>query len=144
MRTMLVFLALMLVSALATAQTLDADQEARYWDMVHELRCAVCQNQTIAESNAPLAKDLRDQVRKQIAEGQSDEQIRDYMTDRYSDFVLYRPPFEARTLLIWFGPALVLLVALIAALRYARRSASQPRRPPADPDELRRLLDRHS
>ena len=88
----------------------DAATEQRLKDLADELRCLVCQNQTIADSNAPLALDLRNQIRTQIAQGRSDDQIRSYMVERYGDFVLYKPPFKASTLVLWLGP-LMLLVA---------------------------------
>ena len=86
----------------------DARTEQRLKDLAEELRCLVCQNQTIADSNAPLALDLRNQIRTQIGQGKSDEQIRDYMVERYGDFVLYKPPFKATTLVLWLGPLLLL------------------------------------
>ena len=82
--------------------------ERRLKDLAEELRCLVCQNQTIADSNAPLALDLRNQIRTQIAQGRSDDQIRAYMVERYGDFVLYKPPFKANTALLWLAPALLL------------------------------------
>jgi len=100
--------------------------EARLKALGEELRCLVCQNQTIADSNAPLALDLRNQIRTQIAQGRSDTQIRDYMVERYGDFVLYRPPFKATTALLWIGPfALVLLGAGIFLVLVRRRRAAQ-------------------
>lgn len=87
--------------------------EARYERLVQELRCLVCQNQSVAESNAPLALDLRRIVRRMLAEGRSDGEIKEFMRGRYGDFVLYQPPFSATTALLWVGPALLLLVALL-------------------------------
>ena len=104
----------------------DARTEQRLKELAEELRCLVCQNQTIADSNAPLALDLRNQIRTQIAQGRSDTQIRDYMVERYGDFVLYRPPFKATTALLWIGPfALVLLGAGIFLALVRRRRAAQ-------------------
>jgi cytochrome c-type biogenesis protein CcmH len=88
--------------------------EARLKNLGEELRCLVCQNQTIADSNAPLALDLRNQIRVQVKQGRSDDEIRAYMTERYGDFVLYKPPFKATTALLWIGP--FALVALGAAV----------------------------
>jgi cytochrome c-type biogenesis protein CcmH len=82
--------------------------ERRLKDLAEELRCLVCQNQTIADSNAPLALDLRNQIRAQIAQGRSDDEIRAYMVERYGDFVLYKPPFKANTALLWLAPVLLL------------------------------------
>ena len=89
--------------------------EARVLRLAEELRCMVCQNQTIADSQAGLAIDLRNQIRDQLKQGRSDAQIREYMVQRYGDFVLYRPPLKATTLLLWFGP-FVLVIAGVAAL----------------------------
>lgn len=102
----------------------DPAAEARMRALALELRCLVCQNQTIADSEADLAGDLRRQILEQIAQGRSDEQIKDYMVERYGDFILYRPPVKGATLVLWFGPGLVLvggLAALVLALR--RRNA---------------------
>lgn len=101
----------------------DPEQQARYERLTNELRCLVCQNQTVADSNADLAKDLRDQTRRMIETGATDEQILTFMTERYGDFVLYRPPVRARTALLWAAPILLLLAgALSAGLVIRRRS----------------------
>jgi cytochrome c-type biogenesis protein CcmH len=89
-------------------------------ELAAQLRCLVCQNQSIAESNADLAVDLRNQVREQIAAGRSDAEIIDYMTARYGDFVLYRPPFKATTVLLWLGPVLLLGLGALVAVRLVR------------------------
>ncbi len=104
----------------------DAALEQRTKNLAHELRCLVCQNQTIADSNAPLAQDLRGQIREQLAAGRSDDEVIDYMVARYGDFVLYRPPFKATTLALWIGPfALLALGAFIFWRRVARRRPQQ-------------------
>jgi len=123
--------------------TLDAGQQERYRRLVHELRCLVCQNQTIADSNAPLAQDLRSQVERQIAEGRSDDEIRHYMTARYGDFVLYKPPVQRNTVFLWAGPFLLLLGALAIALRQLLRRRDAAAAPAAAPDRqaLQKLLD---
>ena len=97
---------------------LNESQQARYDVWINELRCLVCQNQTIAESNAPLAADLRVQVEKQIEAGRSDEEIRLYLTDRYGDFVLYNPPLQSSTWLLWFAPFVLLAIALAFVIRW--------------------------
>ena len=92
-------------------------------EITGELRCLVCQNQTIADSHADLAVDLRQQVREMLQKGRTPEQIRTYMTDRYGDFILYRPPLKATTAVLWLAPATLLVVALLAlALVIRRRS----------------------
>ena len=124
--------------------TLTPEQDARYRVLIHELRCLVCQNQTIADSNADLAADLRRQVHERIAAGQTDDDIRRYVTDRYGDFVLYKPPFSARTATLWIGPFLLVLVGVMLVFRMLRRARAMtaPATPaPADAERLRRLLD---
>ena len=99
----------------------DAKVEERLKVLAAELRCLVCQNQTIADSNAPLAVDLRNQIRAQIAQGRTDEQIRAYMVERYGDFVLYKPPFHANTALLWLGPPLLIVAGVVAFIMVIRR-----------------------
>ena len=95
--------------------------EARMMRIAAELRCLVCQNQTIADSSAGLAVDLRSQVREMLARGENDKQIIDYMTARYGDFVLYRPPLKTTTALLWFGPGALLLGGIITLFFVLRR-----------------------
>jgi cytochrome c-type biogenesis protein CcmH len=121
----------------------DAGTERRLKGLAEELRCLVCQNQTIADSNAPLAVDLRNQIRGQIGQGKSDSEIRDYMVARYGDFVLYRPPFQATTALLWLGPLLLIVggaIALVLVVR--RRAAAVPAEapPPKRRKEIEALL----
>lgn len=89
-------------------------------DLAKQLRCLVCQNETIADSRAGLAQDLREKLREQIAAGKSDAEVIQFMTDRYGDFVLYRPPLKATTVLLWAGPFLLLVVGGIVAWRVVR------------------------
>ena len=101
--------------------------EQRAMKLASELRCLVCQNQSLAESNAGLALDLKEQVRAQLRAGRSDEEIRTYMVERYGDFVLYNPPWKSTTLLLWLGPFLLLVaggVVLAGALRKRRALAA--------------------
>ncbi|MFK7888654.1 MAG: cytochrome c-type biogenesis protein CcmH [Gammaproteobacteria bacterium] len=93
----------------------------RYDVITFELRCLVCQNQTIADSNAELAVDLRNQVREMLLAGKTDNEIRDYMTARYGDFVLYRPPLRRRTIALWFGPIVALLFGFVVLWRVVRQ-----------------------
>ena len=99
----------------------DPVQRQRYQVLIEELRCLVCQNQNLADSHAPLAQDLRTEIYTMIEAGQSDEEIIDFLVARYGDFVLYRPPLAGYTVLLWFGPFLLLLVALVIVYRQARR-----------------------
>jgi cytochrome c-type biogenesis protein CcmH len=117
----------------------DPRVEARLKDLGEELRCLVCQNQTIADSAAPLAQDLRNQIRAQIAQGKSDDEIRAYMVDRYGDFVLYRPPFKAITALLWVGPfaLLALGIAILAIVLRRRRRVPPAPAPDADAERAR-------
>jgi len=101
--------------------------EQRVTALASELRCLVCQNQTLADSNAPLAEDLRNQVREKMRQGASDSEIVDYMVARYGDFVLYRPPLKLATVLLWFGPLLLLAAGFAVLLRRVLR-----RRPAQD------------
>jgi cytochrome c-type biogenesis protein CcmH len=102
----------------------DAHFERRVTDLAHELRCLVCQNQTLADSNAPLAVDLRNQIREQLKAGKSEREVTDFMVQRYGDFVLYRPPFKASTVALWTGP--FLLLALGAWLFFRRLRMRKP------------------
>jgi cytochrome c-type biogenesis protein CcmH len=116
----------------------DPALEARMIAITNELRCLVCQNQTIADSHSGLAEDLRREVREQLRKGSTNEQIVQYMTDRYGDFVRYRPAFKSTTVLLWIGPALLMLggiAVLVVVLR--RRSQMAPEQfEPDDFDEL--------
>jgi cytochrome c-type biogenesis protein CcmH len=109
----------------------DAKVEQRLKSLAEELRCLVCQNQTIADSNAPLALDLRNQIRSQVAQGRSDDQIRAYMVDRYGDFVLYRPPLKAATVALWLGPFLLLAVGAAIFVFIVRRKRAPDAAAPA-------------
>jgi len=97
----------------------------RYESINRELRCLVCQNQTIADSNATLAQDLRREVREMIAAGKTDAEIREFMIDRYGDFVLYRPRLTAQNFLLWAAPALLLIVGAVVLVRVIRRKAKE-------------------
>ena len=99
--------------------------QQRYESINRELRCLVCQNQTIADSNATLAQDLRREVRDMIAAGKTDDEIREFMIERYGDFVLYRPRMTAQNFLLWAAPALLLLIAAVALVRVVRRRAQE-------------------
>jgi cytochrome c-type biogenesis protein CcmH len=127
------------IAAATEAQPTESDPIAagRAVQLANELRCLVCQNQSIAESNAELAVDLRRQIREQIAAGRSDDEIVDFMVTRYGDFVLYRPPFKAATLLLWLGPALLVLAGF-GTLARALRARRQVHAPPLTAEERER------
>jgi cytochrome c-type biogenesis protein CcmH len=106
---------------LAACAMADEVLDRRAANLAHELRCLVCQNQTIADSNAPLAVDLRNQIREQMSAGKSDQDILDWMVQRYGDFVLYRPPVKATTIALWVGPFLFMILGLAFLIRFVRR-----------------------
>ncbi len=121
----------------------DPELEARMVRITAELRCLVCQNQTIADSNAGLAIDLKNQVREMLRRGDSDQQIIAFMTERYGDFVLYRPPLKKTTAILWFSPAILLVGGLlILFLVLRRRSRMDPNL--FEPDEPGQLDDNRS
>jgi cytochrome c-type biogenesis protein CcmH len=110
-------------SATEAALAADPVAEKRLLGLSEELRCLVCQNQNIADSNAELAQDLRREIRGMIKDGKSDKEIIDFMVTRYGDFVLYRPPVQGNTLLLWGGPIALLILGVVALVRYQRRRA---------------------
>jgi len=109
----------------------DPAQEARAVELSRELRCLVCQNQSIEDSNADLARDLRRIVRERITAGDSDPQILAFMTARYGDWVLLKPPFKLRTVLLWFAPGVLLTLAAFGVWRFYRRGGNRPSEPVA-------------
>ena len=118
------FLLLLCASSFAFAQTApDPALDARVRALSSELRCLVCQNQTVADSDSGVARDMRDQVRTQLAAGKSEAEVKTYMTDRFGDFVLYNPPFKATTVVLWAGPFAVLLLAGFLLIRRLRKSS---------------------
>lgn len=110
-KTLAILILVFPLLAMAEAQPLGDDPavEARLKSLSTELRCLVCQNQTLADSNAPLAEDLRREIRELIAKGMTDQEITDYLVARYGDFVRYRPPLKAQTVFLWAGPTLLLI-----------------------------------
>ncbi|WP_448101089.1 cytochrome c-type biogenesis protein [Luteibacter jiangsuensis] len=142
MRRALVWLILCLLPALAFAQAIqplpfrDRAEEVRFQKLSAELRCPMCQNETLADSNAPIAHDLRRQVFEMIQAGKSDDEIKTYLVDRYSQFVLYKPPLEPSTWLLWFGPAVLLAAgAAVVAIQVRRRARQAPASTPANDTE---------
>jgi len=96
-------------------------QQQQYKKLIDELRCLVCQNQNLADSDAELAQDLRKKVATMITDNKTEDEIIDYMVARYGDFVLYRPPFKLQTLLLWLGPFLILLIGVMVLIRFIRK-----------------------
>lgn len=136
MRKLIVIAILALSPLLSLAKeaqplALDPELEARANALAKELRCLVCQNQTIADSEAELAKDLKQQVREQLKAGRSNDEIVEYMVQRYGDFVLYRPRFQPTTLLLWLGPALLFVGGVVILLISMRNRAARAAEPSA-------------
>lgn len=104
----------------------DPAQQAIYDKLINESRCLVCQNEALADSNAPLAADLRREIRRMVAAGQSEAQVKAFLLQRYGDFVLYRPRFQYTTALLWLAPGLLLLLIAIALFRVIRRRSHLP------------------
>ena len=115
----------------------DAKVEKRLKDLGDGLRCLVCQNETIADSQAPLAQDLRNEIRGMIRQGKSDDQIRAYLVARYGDFVLYKPPFKSITVLLWVGPFALLALGIGVMALVLKRRRALPAAPPPDADAQR-------
>jgi len=106
-------------------EPVDPAVEQRLAKLSQELRCLVCQNETLADSRADLAEDLRIEIREQIRAGKSDQEIISFLTQRYGDFILYRPPVKPKTYLLWFGPFLLMLIGLVVLFRYVKRRRDQ-------------------
>ena len=123
---LLTLLALTAAAIDPTEALADPEQQALYEDITDEVRCLVCQNQTIADSTAPLAADLRREIRRMIEEGQSEDDIKDFLVERYGGFVLYTPRFESWNIALWLAPAALLAIGLIAIVRFARNRADMP------------------
>jgi cytochrome c-type biogenesis protein CcmH len=121
-------IALVVFSALVSAQSPQLD--ARYDKLAHELRCLVCQNQSLAESGADLAVDLKNEVRALIAQGKSDVEIKDFLKTRFGDFILYKPPVQSNTLVLWLGPFFALGVGAIVGIAFLKKRAANAQNVP--------------
>lgn len=110
----------------ADAPIADEEQRLLYEDLIAEVRCLVCQNQTIGDSTAPLAADLRREIRSLVESGQSEGQIKDFLTDRYGEFVLYRPRYTGATAVLWIAPGALVLMGGVALWRVVRKRATLP------------------
>lgn len=135
----LVFLCFYISSAYAVIETYEfnrpGDRE-RYTDFIEELRCPKCQNQNLAGSNSPIAADLRRELHRMINEGKSDTQIIDFMVARYGDFILYRPPLDKNTVVLWTAPIFLLVIGLLLVAFFVRKVKSDVAKTVADPSHL--------
>jgi cytochrome c-type biogenesis protein CcmH len=138
---LLFFCSLTLSVSAQEAQPLaqDPELEKRLMNLAKELRCLVCQNETLADSQADLAQDLRAQIREQMKAGKSDQEILSYLTDRYGQFVLYRPPVQPTTYLLWFGPFIFLVGGLTLLFRYVKQRRELIRESPLSAEQQRRI-----
>lgn len=132
MRLLLSLLAALLLLASQTASAIDSEppfpdaaMQARYQALIHGLRCLVCQDETVADSDADLAADFRRQIHGMVAAGKSDAEIKSYMVERYGNYVLYKPPVQASTWLLWLGPFILLCIGLLTVIVVVRRRARQ-------------------
>ena len=133
---------LFLASMAGAAQPPDASLDRRVTNLAKELRCLVCQNETLADSQAPLAADLRNQIREQLAAGKSEREVVDFLVARYGDFVLYNPPFKASTVLLWTGPFLFLAFGAWVLVRFVRRRrVPEPELSAAERAQAAKLLE---
>jgi len=125
-------------AAIDTYQFADDDQRERFHQLTQQLRCPKCQNQDIADSNAPIAGDLRREIHRLLIDGKDDAQIIEFMVDRYGEFVRYKPALTARTGLLWFGPAALLVIGMGVIAVTLRRRRRQPETSPRDLDPAER------
>lgn len=151
-RAIHIFLAAVLISitlassafaAIELKQFKSPEAEKDYRELIYELRCLVCQNQNLADSNADLAVDLRRQTFEMIQGGSSKQDVVDYMVERYGEFVLYRPPFTASTLLLWIGPFVILIAGMVILIRMIKGKKQEPtvNMSVEEQDKVRSLLD---
>lgn len=143
MRLLAILSAALLLAASAWAREAaplaqDEAVEKRLTNIAEELRCLVCQNESLAGSRADLAEDLRREVRGLIKEGKTDQEVKDFLVSRYGDFVLYRPPMKPTTWLLWVGPFLLLVAGVVALITYLRRRGKQVVESGLSDDETRR------
>lgn len=128
-------LSLLVVAKDAQQSAADPVLEERVMNLARELRCLVCQNETLADSRADLADDLRNQIREQMKAGKSDKEIVSFLTERYGKFILYRPPVDPTTYLLWFGPFVLLLAGLTILFRYVKQRRELITEPPLSASE---------
>ena len=116
------------------------EQQSRYTQLIEDIRCPVCQGQSIGGSNSGLAKDLREKVREMILDGRSDPEIYSYMVERYGDFVVYKPPVNTKTYLLWFAPLFILILSLIFLFRSTKRNTEKTVNVSNDLERAKKLL----
>jgi len=133
-----------LAAPIETFKFESAETEKVFHKLSEELRCLVCQNQNIAESNADLAKDLRLEIYTMLTEGKSEEEIVDFMVQRYGDYVLYRPPFKPMTWLLWFGPVIVFIFGLIYVVRLMKSQSAEVAPDSLSEEEIERIKNLHA
>jgi cytochrome c-type biogenesis protein CcmH len=109
----------------------------RYYSLIEEVRCLVCQNQSLADSHADLAQDLRNEIYQMVIAGEQDEQIIKFLVERYGDFVLYRPPLQGNTWLLWFGPFVFLVIAIVVAIMIIRKQSNEKTRNMSEEEQQR-------
>ena len=144
---LLIVVAFSLSAVAAPIETFKFDSpetEKVFHKLSEELRCLVCQNQNIAESNADLAKDLRLEIYTMLSDGKSEDEIVDFMVQRYGDYVLYRPPFKPMTWLLWFGPAIVFAFGLVFVVRFMKSQASKKQVESLSDEDMQRIKNLHS
>lgn len=140
---LLILFSFQVQAAIEIYQFEQAEQEKLYNQMIDELRCLVCQNQNLSASNSALARDLRKQTYQMVIDGQSHKQIVDYMTQRYGDFVLYRPPVKPSTALLWFGPIILLFIGILVLISTLKKRNQIIDEPLSDDQHkhIKKLLD---
>jgi len=141
---LLILLSLCLVSGVVAKDaqsTEDPRIEQRFKNLTQQLRCPVCQNETLADSNAELAKQMRDQIREQMKAGKTDDEIKAYLTQRYGDFPLYKPPVRPMTYFLWFGPFLLLIMGTVVLFLFIRRRRELIVEKPLTADERKRAQE---
>jgi cytochrome c-type biogenesis protein CcmH len=140
----LTFSLMSVAAPIETFQFESAETEKIFHKLSEELRCLVCQNQNIAESNADLAKDLRLEIYTMLSEGKSEEEIVDFMVQRYGDYVLYRPPFKPMTWLLWFAPIIIFIFGLIFVVRFMKSQSSVDQPVSLSDEEIERIKNLHT
>ena len=144
---LLIVVTFSLSSVAAPIETFKFDSpetEKVFHKLSEELRCLVCQNQNIAESNADLAKDLRLEIYTMLSDGKSEDEIVDFMVERYGDYVLYRPPFKPMTWLLWFGPAIVFAFGLVYVVRFMKSQSSKTQVESLSDEDMQRIKNLHA